>query len=158
MPFATLGLSALALVALAPGDAAAFSLFSIREPVYAVVGDLLLAGEAVGHWDRTGTLRVHSTLDETLQCHGTFHYTALRKGVASITCTDGSALDLAFEGLGPVSGWGQGLTPRGPVRFTFGLSADAATPYLNLPQGKRIVETAQGPRLQDSVSGAPGRS
>jgi len=139
----------LLLAGLVPGKAAAFSLFSVHEPVYAVVGNVLLAGEAIGHWDRAGTLAVHSTQDETLRCTGTFHYTGLKKGVASIHCTDGSDVDLEFEGLGPLSGFGQGPTPRGTVWFTFGLAPDAAAPYLHLPAGKRIAHTAQGVALLD---------
>lgn len=142
-------LASLALFLTVPRDAAAFNLFSIREPVYAMVGDLLLAGEAVGHWDRSGTLAVHSTLDESLHCTGTFHFTGFKKGVAHISCTDGSVMELDFAALGPLSGWGQGPTPRGVVRFTFGLSPEDATPYLEVPEGKRIVETTQGPKLQD---------
>jgi hypothetical protein len=135
------------LAGLAPGTAAAFSLFSVREPVYAVVGSVLLVGEAIGHWDRAGTLAVHSTQDETLRCAGTFRYTGLKKGVAGIHCTDGSDVDLEFEGLGPLSGFGQGSTPRGTVWFTFGLAPEAAAPYLHLPAGKRIALTAQGAAL-----------
>ena len=143
-------LASITLLLLAPGTAGAFSLFSVREPVFAMVGDVLLAGEAVGHWDRSGTLAVHSTEDESLHCTGTFHFTGLKKGVAHISCSDGSELALDFDALGALSGWGQGPTPRGLVRFTFGLSPDAATPYLNIPEGKRIVMTTRGPKLQDS--------
>jgi hypothetical protein len=132
-----------------PGTAAAFNLFSIREPVYAMVGEVLLAGEAIGHWDRAGTLAVHSTQDDSLGCTGDFHFTGLKKGVAHIHCTDGSNVDLEFEGLGPLSGFGQGPTPRGTVSFTFGLTPDEAAPYLHLPAGKRIALTRQGPKLQD---------
>lgn len=149
-PSSTAILTSLVLCLLTPGTVAAFSLFTVREPVYAMVGDVLLAGEAIGHWDRTGTLAIHSTLDESLRCTGRFHFTGLKKGVAHIACTDGSDLELDFDALGPLSGWGQGPTPRGLVRFTFGLSPEAATPYLDLPKGKHIVLTAQGPELQDS--------
>ncbi len=148
-PLSTPSLALAVLCAIASQEAAAFNLFAIREPVYATVDGVLLAGEAVGHWDRTGTLTVHSTVDDTLHCDGTFHYTSLKAGVAQITCTDGSAADLAFDALGAVSGRGQGATSRGLVSFTFGLSLQDATPYLNLPKGKRIVVTAQGPQLQD---------
>jgi hypothetical protein len=150
VPQSALLLALVALSAMASGDAAAFSLFAIREPLYALVDGVLLAGEAVAHWDRTGTLTIRSTLDDTLQCTGTFQYTSLKAGVAKITCNDGASADLAFSALGPLSGWGQGPTIRGIVNFTFGLSPEAATPYLNLPKGKRIVLTAQGPKLQDS--------
>ena len=142
-------LTVTALLATPPGDAAGFSLFTIREPVFAVVDGMLLAGEALGHWDRTGTMSVHSTLDEALHCEGSFRFTGLKSGTAQIRCSDGSELDLNFEALGALSGWGQGLTSRGPVSFTFGLSAAEATPYLNLPKGKRIILTALGPKLQD---------
>lgn len=137
------------LSGLVPGTAAAFNLFSIREPVYAMVGDVLLAGEAIGHWDRAGTLAVHSTLDDSLRCTGKFHFTGLKGGVARIHCTDGSDVDLEFEGLGPLSGFGRGPTPRGTVRFTFGLSPEEAAPYLSLPPGKRIALTPQGVTLLD---------
>jgi len=142
-------LAVTALLALPQGHAAGFSLFTIREPVLAVVDGVLLAGEALGHWDRTGTMTVHSTLDDTLNCTGTFRFTGLKTGTAQIICSDGSEVELNFEALGALSGWGQGQTSRGLVSFTFGLSPGAATPYLNLPKGKRIILTALGPKLQD---------
>jgi hypothetical protein len=149
-PQSALILALVALSAMAQSHAAGFSLFAVREPLYAMVDGVLLAGEAVGYWDRTGTMTVRSTLDDTLQCTGTFQYTSAKAGVAKITCNDGSSADLAFNALGALSGWGQGLTSKGLVTFTFGMSPEAAAPYLNLPKGKRIVLTVQGPKLQDT--------
>ena len=130
--------------------AAAFDLFSVKEPVYAVVNEVLLVGEAIGHWDRAGTITVHSTLDASLVCSGSFRFTHARRGVATIQCSDGSVGDLEFDALGVVSGHGSGTTSKGPVSFTFGLSPAEATPYLNLPKGKKILVTEDGPKLQDA--------
>jgi hypothetical protein len=140
----------IASTAATPVSAAGFSLFTIREPVYAMIEGVLLAGEAVAHWDRTGTLTVHSTLDDSLQCGGNFQFTSAKAGRAQISCNDGSSAVLAFSALGVLSGWGRGETPRGLVKFTFGLSPAAAAPYLELPAGKRIVLTEQGPKLLDN--------
>jgi hypothetical protein len=137
----------LGIATLCPANA--FEPFTVREPVLAVVGEELLVGEAIGHLDRTGTLAVHSALDASLHCQGNFRFTSLKAGRASIHCSDGSNLELDFNALSPLSGWGQVQSAYGLVSFTFGLSPQLAAPYLNLPKGKRLVVTAQGPRLQD---------
>jgi hypothetical protein len=142
-------LTGVALLTSTQSDAAGSRLFSVRQPVYAVVSGVLFAGEAVGYWGRKGTVAVQSTLDDTQHCSGSFRFTGSRVGVATIDCSDGSNLEFAFDALGTFSGWGQGATPLGPARFTFGLSPEKATPYLDLPKGKRIVVSTQGPKLQD---------
>jgi hypothetical protein len=144
-----ISLAAACAVALMPRVGSTFDLFTVHEPVFAMVAGVLFAGEAVGHWDRTGTVAVHSSLDATQACAGTFRYTGAKSGEVRLACSDGSDVALTFSALDLLSGWGQGPTARGPVRFTFGLSPEAAMPYLEVPAGKRIVVTEHGPTLQE---------
>ena len=123
-------------------------LFSVKLPVIAILHDELFAGEAVGQIDRTGTIGLRSVLDPNKQCVGSFRYTASKTGLADMRCDDGVEAKLSFSALSAFSGYGYGSTLRGPASFTFGLSPKEATSYLTVPQGKRLVETTEGLRLE----------
>jgi hypothetical protein len=146
---AALAVGTLALAALRPGVALAFDFFVAHEPVYALVGEELFVGEARARIDRSGKLAVRSTLEGSMHCEGTFRFTHSDAGEVSLQCSDGTKVELNFDAIGIASGHGRGLTPRGPVRFAFGLSPEKASPYLELPKGKRLVRTAAGLRIQE---------
>ena len=122
--------------------------FSVRLPVIAILHDELFVGEAVGYLDRTGTIEVKSVLDSADKCVGTFRYTGPETGVVQLRCDDGSEATLLFDGLGAFSGYGQGNTRRGPASFTFGLGPGEAASHLKVPRDKKLVEGAEGPRLE----------
>jgi hypothetical protein len=122
--------------------------FSVRVPVVAILHDELFVGEAVGYVDRTGTIEVKSVVDSADRCVGTFRYTGSDTGVVQLRCHDGSEARLSFEGLGAFSGYGQGNTRRGPASFTFGLDPAEAASHLKVPPDKKLVEGAEGLRLE----------
>lgn len=127
--------------------APAFELFVAKEPVYAVVDGELFTGEARARLDRSGKLAVRSTRDPSRHCEGQFRFTASDRGEAALQCSDGSDFRLLFQAMGLASGHGEGPTPHGTVRFTFGLSPEKATPHLGLPAGARLVKAEGGVRL-----------
>jgi hypothetical protein len=123
-------------------------LFSVTLPVIAILHDELFVGEAVGQIDRTGTIGLRSVLDPNKKCVGSFRYTGLKTGLADMRCDDGVEANLSFNALSAFSGYGYGSTLRGPASFTFGLSPEEAVPHLTIPQGKKLVESAEGLRLE----------
>jgi hypothetical protein len=128
---------------------ARMGLTSATAPVLAIMADDFFVGEAVGYMDRTGTISMQSVLDPDLKCVGSFRYTGSKVGEANIRCNDGAEAALSFNALSMLSGYGYGRTSRGPVSFTFGLTPEKAEQYLTLPDGKRLLEEEEGPRLVD---------
>jgi hypothetical protein len=133
------------------GDANAeevrMGLLSVRLPVIAILHDDLFLGEAVGFIDRTGTIDLRSVLDPKDKCVGSFRYTGSKTGLADMRCDDGVEARLSFNALSAFSGYGSGSTLHGPASFTFGLSPEEAAPHLIVPQGKKLIERSEGPRL-----------
>ena len=122
-------------------------LFSVRIRVIAILHDDLFVGEAIGHFDRTGTIELRSVMDPSVKCVGRFRYTSLKTGVADMKCDDKAEASLLFNALGVFSGYGAGSTPEGPASFTFGLEPVEAAKYLMIPNGKRLVERPDGLRF-----------
>lgn len=126
-------------------------LFSATSSVIGIVNETLFVGEATGYLDRTGVINLQSVSAPIANCSGNFIYIRSREGVAKVSCDDGSQADFEFVGLSALSGYGKGSTSAGTATFTFGLSADDATPYLYLPDGKSLIEGQDGaPSLIDS--------
>lgn len=123
-------------------------LFSATAPVLAVLHDDLFVGEAVGYMDRTGTLDIHSALDPSIKCVGSFRYTGSKIGTAEVVCNDGAEAKLSFNSLSTLSGYGYGKSTRGPASFTYGLTPEEAAKRLTLPRGKRLIKKSEGMRLE----------
>ena len=129
------------LLSCANKSGATMSFFSATAPVHAFLQDDLFYGEAVGYLDRTGTINVTSALDPETKCIGEFRYIGTKTGVGTLTCNDGQIANIQFQALSSLSGYGYGRTSKGPVSFTFGLTADEAKAYLKMPKGKTIAKT-----------------
>ena len=123
-------------------------LFSVTLPVIAILHEELFVGEAVGYIDRTGVIDLRSALDPKDKCVGIFRYTGLKTGLAEMRCDDGVEARLSFNALSAFSGYGHGSTLRGPASFTFGLTPEEAALHLAVPQGKKLIERAEGLRLE----------
>jgi heat shock protein HslJ len=133
----------------ANSSGARMGLFSATSPVLAILHDDLFVGEAVGGMDRTGTIDIHSALDPSIKCVGSFRYTGSKTGTATVKCNDGAEASLSFNALSMLSGYGYGNSTRGPASFTYGLTPEEAAERLKLPSGKRLTKGPQGPRLTD---------
>jgi len=83
---------------------ASADLLSAKGPVYAIVAGERFVGEAEGHLEAGG------------------------KG--QMRCTNGLTATFTFKRLTARSGHGTGKLRRGTMRFTYGLSAEEASPYL----------------------------
>jgi hypothetical protein len=129
------GLMSLAALAGSASPAAA-GLLSAKGPVIAILhGDLFL-GEAEGHLDGSGTLKIWSRADPTLSCSGQFSRSPEKVDTGSMRCTDGATATFQFQRLSVLRGYGTGSSSLGDMSFTYGLNADDSAKYLKLPAGK----------------------
>lgn len=110
-------------------------LFTATAPVVTLMVDDFFVGTAVGYMDRTGTIDMTSTTRPDVRCVGEFRYTGMRTGQANLRCSDGMAAEVSFNALSSLSGYGYGMTSKGPASFTYGLKASEAVKYLKFPQG-----------------------
>lgn len=111
---------------------------SASAPLIAVMKDDLFTGKATGYPDRTGTIEMASTSDGSVKCMGSFAYTGERSGSGTVTCNDGVVTQFQFTALSMMKGYGMGTSPRGPMSFTYGLSPEQASQYLQMPRGKTL--------------------
>jgi hypothetical protein len=125
-------------------------IFSAEADVLGIMQDDLFVGQAVGYLDRTGTIELVSTVDQSIRCVGEFRYTGSKTGKGQITCNDGNIADFQFNSLTSLSGYGYGTSSRGGFSFTYGLSPDDASKYLRLPSGKKMERTGKGMRLTEA--------
>jgi len=113
-------------------------LFSATGTVIALIAGELFLGEAVGHLDGSGTLAIRSQMDSALSCLGQFTSNHEKGGNGQLQCSDGARGTFSFHRLDLRSGHGTGALARGPISFTYGLSADQSRIYLKLPTGFEI--------------------
>ena len=68
-------------------------------------------------------------------CVGEFRYisTWTKTGKGTVSCNDGSQGQFNFKGLTNLKGFGYGTSNRGPVTFTYGMTAEEAAQYLQKP-------------------------
>jgi hypothetical protein len=112
--------------------------FSSTGPVIAIFADELFLGEAEGHLDGSGTIRIQSSTKPGVTCRGEFTSSAKLGGAGSLRCSDSATATIKFKRLSIFRGYGTGSTSRGPMSFTYGLSAIESKPYLKLPAGKAL--------------------
>ncbi|HEY6821570.1 MAG TPA: hypothetical protein VI321_06090 [Burkholderiales bacterium] len=113
-------------------------LFSATGTVIALLAGELFLGQAEGFLDGSGTLAIRSQADAALSCRGQFTSNAAKGGEGRLQCSDGASGTFTFHRLDLHSGHGTGELPRGPIAFTYGLSADQSRAYLKLPTGLDI--------------------
>ena len=117
---------------------ASAGLLSATGAVIAIVAGELFVGEAVGHLSGAGTLAIHSQKDPRLTCRGQFTSSAELGGLGQMQCSDGATAAFSFKRLNIFRGYGVGSFSRGSMSFVYGLAAEDASPYLTLPEGKRL--------------------
>jgi hypothetical protein len=133
-----------------PATQASAGLFSATGAVIAILAGELFVGEAEGHLGGAGTLTIHSQKVPGLACVGEFiSNLAQGDGSGQMRCSDGSRATFNFLRLTVLRGHGSGSYSRGPMSFSYGLTADEARPYLTLPVGKKLLENGAGLTLVD---------
>jgi hypothetical protein len=115
-------------------------LLSAKGMVIAILADDLFIGEAEGHLSGAGTLAIHSQKDHALTCLGDFTSSAELGGSGQLHCSDGTTATFHFQRLNMFRGYGDGSFSRGSMSFAYGLSVEEASPYLKLPQGKKLTQ------------------
>ncbi len=119
-------------------------------PVIAIFADKLFQGEAEGHLDGSGTIKIQSSTSPSVTCTGQFTSSAELGGAGNLQCSDSSTVTIQFQRLTIFRGYGTGSSSQGPMSFTYGLSAIESKPYLNLPQGKALIKNGKGLLLVDA--------
>jgi len=107
---------------------------SVRADVTGLVGydGELYTGTATGYLDRTGTIDLHT--ETGARCVGQYGYTGAKTGRGTLLCNDGQRVDIQFNSITPLTGYGYGVSNTGkPVRFTYGLSKSEGAQYLEVP-------------------------
>lgn len=144
-----------ALIGLAAGASlGAAGLLSATGPVIAVLGEDLFVGEAEGHLDGSGTLAIRSQKNAAVTCRGQFTSSVALGGAGQLHCSDGASATFRFQRLDLRSGHGAGSFARGPMSFTYGLTAAESRPYLKLPRGRKLEHKGDNLHLADDL--APG--
>jgi hypothetical protein len=137
-------IAAIACIGLAGAAPATAGLLSSTGPVIAIMAGELFTGTAEGHLSGAGTLAIHSQARPTLTCTGQFTSSAEKgtagKGAGKLRCSDGSTATFKFQRMTMYKGHGSGRFTRGPMSFTYGLTAEEAKPYLMVPKGKKLVQ------------------
>jgi len=114
-------------------------LLSRTGDVIAIMGGELFLGQAEGHYGGAGTLGIHAQQNPAITCTGEFTSSAELGGKGQLRCSDGAGATFRFDRLSMMRGHGEGTFTRGPMSFTYGLSAEDSRPYLKLPAGKRLA-------------------
>jgi hypothetical protein len=136
-------------IGLAAAPAANAGLFSATGAVIAILGGELFVGEAEGHLGGAGTLTIRSQKQPDLSCSGDFTSSVALGGSGQFSCSDGTRSTFHFKRLTIFSGHGSGSFSRGPMNFSYGLTAEEAAPYLTLPEGKKLVQNGAQIALVD---------
>lgn len=131
--------SAVVFIGLAgPTTPASANLFSATGAVIAILNGELFVGEAEGHLDGAGTITIRAQKKPSLTCLGEFTSSAKLGGIGQLRCSDGATGSFHFKRLSVFRGHGAGVSTRGPMSFSYGMSAEEAAPYLLLPGGKKF--------------------
>jgi len=132
-------------------------LLSTTGPVIAIVADDLFLGEAEGHLGGSGTIRIQSQAKPEISCRGQFSHRSGLGDKGDMQCSDGATATFRFRRLSLVRGYGTGSSSRGPMSFTYGLSATESEPYLKLPPGKALSQGTKELQLVDAAQPAPAK-
>ncbi len=114
---------------------ARMGLFTAKSPVAVTIQGDIFVGWAVGDITGSGTIDIQSAIDPKNTCIGEFRYTSTWSlvGKGTVSCKDGSQGQFNFKGLTNLKGYGYGSSTRGPVTFTYGMTAEEAAKYLQKP-------------------------
>tara|TARA_Y100000768_G_C23548256_1_gene482452 strand:+ start:58 stop:537 length:480 start_codon:yes stop_codon:yes gene_type:complete len=123
---------------------ARMGLFTAKSPVAVTIKGDIFVGWAVGDITGSGTIDIQSAIDPDNSCVGEFRYTSTWSlvGKGTVSCKDGSQGQFNFKGLTNLKGFGYGNSTRGPVTFTYGMTAEEAAKYLQkpFPELDKIIE------------------
>jgi len=123
---------------------AKMGLFTAKSPVAVTIKGDVFVGWAIGDLSGSGTVDIQSAVNPDNTCIGEFRYTSTWSlvGKGTLSCKDGSQGQFNFKGLTNLKGYGYGTSNRGPVTFTYGMTAQEASKYLQkpFPELDKIIE------------------
>jgi hypothetical protein len=119
-------------------------LVSTRVDAFAVINGRLLTGDVILIPDRTGRVILATDADPAMTCMGAMRYTASVSGEMDLSCGDGTSTRLRYSLITETRGYAYGASALGPISVAFGLPFQEATAYLRIPDGKRLVPSADG--------------
>ena len=123
---------------------ARMGLFTAKSPVAVTIKGDIFVGWAVGDITGSGTIDIQSAVNPETSCVGEFRYTSTwtKVGKGTVSCNDGGQGQFNFKGLTNLKGFGYGTSNRGPVTFTYGMTAKEAAKYLQkpFPELDKIIE------------------
>ena len=114
-------------------DEAAANVFASRTQATALHAGQVLQGQASFTAARAGTVQLQSATTPPLSCFGAIRYTATSSGVATLSCSDGAAVAVPFDAVGPLRGAGRVQLGAGVFSLTYGLPPDMVAAYLGVP-------------------------
>ena len=111
----------------------AADIFASRTPAGAVVFGRVLQGQASFTSARVATIHLQSSESPALSCFGALRFTASSSGIATLSCSDGMAVAIPFQALGPLRGVGRSQNGQTMFSMAYGLPADMLATYLGVP-------------------------
>lgn len=110
----------------------AADIFASRAPAGALVLGRVLQGQVSFSTARQATIHLQSSDSPALACFGALRFTASSSGVATLSCSDGMAVAIPFQALGPLRGTGRSQDGQAMVSMAYGLPADMLATYLGV--------------------------
>ena len=137
---------------------AKMGLFTAKSPVAVTIKGDIFVGWAIGDISGSGTVDIQSAVNPENTCVGEFRYTSTwtKVGKGTLSCKDGSQGQFNFKGLTNLKGYGYGTSNRGPVTFTYGMTAEEAAKYLQkpFPELDKIIEERKKREAEEKETSA----
>lgn len=111
----------------------AADIFASRTPAGVFFLGRVLQGQVSFTSARQATIHVQSNDSPALACFGAMRFTASSSGIATLSCSNGMAVAIPFQALGPLRGAGRSQDAQAMVSMAYGLPADMLATYLGVP-------------------------
>jgi hypothetical protein len=120
------------------------SLLASNATAIGVVDGHILRGQASFTKAREATVLLKGTAGASLSCFGPLRFNSSSSGWVDLACNNGQSTVVAFRSLTALSGAGRGMLGGHEFSFTFGLEAEQAAAFLEVPQDS-LVEPVEKP-------------
>ena len=110
----------------------AADIFASRTHAAAVYAGRLLQGQASFASSREATIHLQSSAAPAISCFGAMRFTATNSGVVNLACSDGMAVAMPFQALGPLRGSGRNQSGESVFSLAYGLPAEMLASYLGV--------------------------
>ena len=111
----------------------AADIFASRTEAAAVYGGRLLQGQASFTSAREATIHLQSSTAPALSCFGAMRFTATNSGIVNLSCSDGMAVAIPFQALGPLRGSSRNQSGQPAFSLAYGMPTEMVATYLGVP-------------------------